>query len=256
MNVVILGSGNVATVFGLLIKNAGHSILEVVSRHIEHAQILADKLKAQVRPGISSIINHADIYIIAVSDDSIKNIANLLNLKNKIVIHTSGATSKNVLEKASDSYGVIYPLQSLRKEAKHTPIIPLLIDGNTPNVIKTITAFAETISERVKYAGDEERIKIHLSAVFVSNFTNHLYALAADYCKKERCDFSLLIPLISEVANRIANYDPETVQTGPAVRYDVITIQNHLERLTSYPKLQKIYWILTESIQQFQRPIS
>jgi predicted short-subunit dehydrogenase-like oxidoreductase (DUF2520 family) len=251
MNVVIFGSGNVATVLGLLIKNAGHNILEVLSRHTEHAQVLADKLEAQAQPGISSITKNADIYIIAVSDGSIKNIASLLNLKNKIVIHTSGATSKNVLEKTSDCYGVIYPLQSLRKDAKHTPQIPLLIDGNTPDVIKTITAFAETISKSVNYASDEDRIQIHLSAVFVSNFTNHLYALAADYCKKEGSDFSLLIPLISEVANRIANYDPKAVQTGPAVRYDVVTIQKHLELLSSHPRLQKIYWMLTESIQQF-----
>src|SRR5205823_1071997 len=97
----------------------------------------------------------------AVSDDSIETIASLFHFKNKIVIHTSGATSKDILKKASALYGVIYPLQSLRKEAKHTPQIPLLIDGNTPDVIKSITAFAGTISERVNYANDEERIKIH-----------------------------------------------------------------------------------------------
>ncbi|HEY6974827.1 MAG TPA: Rossmann-like and DUF2520 domain-containing protein [Chitinophagaceae bacterium] len=253
MNIVILGSGNVATVFGRLIKNAGHNILEVASRNAEHAKALADKLGAKALPGIELITKNADFYIVAVSDDSIANIASLLNLGNKIVVHTSGAASKAVLQKASDCYGVIYPLQSLRKEAEHTPEIPLLIDGNTPDVIKSIIIFAETISKRVSYIDDEERIKIHLSAVFVSNFTNHLYALAADYCKKERGDFSLLIPLIREVADRVANYDPRTVQTGPAVRYDTDTIQKHLKLLSSYPRLQKIYWMITESIQQFQR---
>jgi len=252
MNIVIFGSGNVATILGLSIRNAGHTILEVFSRNIEHAQILAAKLGAKVQRSINSITKNADIYIIAVSDDAITNIANSLNLKNKIVIHTSGATSKNILERTSDLYGVIYPLQSLRKETRCIPQIPLLIDGNTPSVIKSIKAFAETISERVDHADDEERIKIHVSAVFVSNFTNHLYALAADYCKKEGSDFSLLIPLINEVANRVANYDPKTVQTGPAVRYDVITIQKHLELLSPYPQLQKIYRMLTASIQQFQ----
>src|SRR5689334_13316052 len=133
MKIVIFGAGNVATAFGLLIKKAGHNIVEVISRHIEHAQLLANKLNAKARSGINLVTKNADIYIIAVSDDSITNIANSLNLKNKIVVHTSGATSKNVLEKTSDRYGVIYPLQSLRKEAKHVPPIPLLIDGNTPH---------------------------------------------------------------------------------------------------------------------------
>src|SRR4051794_14692704 len=127
MNIVIIGSGNVATVIGLSIKNAGHAIPEVVSRNIIHAQTLATKLGAKALSDLNAITKDADCYIIAVSDDSIENIAGLLNLKNKIVIHTSGATSKDVLKKASKFYGVMYPLQSLRKEAMHTPQVPLLI---------------------------------------------------------------------------------------------------------------------------------
>src|SRR4051794_27389278 len=137
MNIVIFGAGNVATVFGSLIKSRGHNVAEVMSRHIKHAQALANKLGAIALSDINAITKNADIYIIAVSDDSITNIASSLSLRSKIVIHTSGATSKNVLRKTSDLYGVIYPLQSLRKEAKHIPPIALLIDGNTPNVIKS-----------------------------------------------------------------------------------------------------------------------
>src|SRR6476620_9444442 len=99
MNIVIFGAGNVATVFGSLIKNAGNTILEVLSRNIEHAQTFAAKLGAKALSNINSITKNADIYVIAVSDDSIRNIASSLSLKNRIVIHTSGATSKNILEK-------------------------------------------------------------------------------------------------------------------------------------------------------------
>src|SRR5215211_3232429 len=111
MNVVIIGSGNVATVLGLLIKNAGHAVLEIVSRNIHHAQILSTQLNTKAIADINTITKNADLYIVAVSDDAIETIAGLLNLKNKIVVHTSGATSKDVLKKASDYYGVIYPLQ-------------------------------------------------------------------------------------------------------------------------------------------------
>src|SRR5689334_10431798 len=111
MDVVIFGAGNVATVFGSLIKNSGHAVLEVLSRNIEHAQNLANKLGAKAFSDINLITKTADVYIIAVSDDSIANIASSLNLRNQIVIHTSGATSKNILEGISERYGVIYPLQ-------------------------------------------------------------------------------------------------------------------------------------------------
>ncbi|MEI9934278.1 MAG: NAD(P)-binding domain-containing protein [Ferruginibacter sp.] len=45
MKVVIIGSGNIATIFGRLIKKAGHEITEVFSRQAEHAQILANELQ-------------------------------------------------------------------------------------------------------------------------------------------------------------------------------------------------------------------
>jgi len=251
MKIVIIGSGNVATVLGRIIKLAGHIVTEVVGRGINHTEGLAKELDAKANTDINLITKEADIYIIAVSDGAIKSVAETLMIPGKIVVHTSGTISKDVLQKSSDYYGAIYPLQSLRKEVKHIPQIPLLIDGNTTAVIKSIMAFAETVSKKIKYADDTERLKLHISAVFVSNFTNHLYTLAADYCEKGATDFSLLIPLIQEVASRIADYNPITMQTGPAVRGDAITIHKHLELLSAYPELQKIYRVITESIQQF-----
>ena len=87
--------------------------------------------------------------------------------------------------------------------------------------------------------------------MFVSNFTNHLYALGAEYCKKERTDFSLLVPLIKEVADRIEMYEPKSMQTGPAVRYDVTTIQKHLELLNNHPQLKNIYEVMTGKHSKF-----
>jgi predicted short-subunit dehydrogenase-like oxidoreductase (DUF2520 family) len=251
MNVVLIGAGNAATVLGRLTKSSGHTIFEVVSRNETHAQILATKLDAKAQIDISAVTKNADIYIISVSDNSIETLADQLQLKNKIVVHTSGSVSKKVLQNVSELYGVLYPLQSLRKESEHIPEIPLLIDGNTQETIRIIQTFAETISEKVFYANDEERSKLHVAAVFVSNFTNHLYTLAADYCKKEGADFLVLVPLIKEVAERTGMYDAREMQTGPAIRNDATTIQKHLQLLSSNPQMKKIYEVMTESIRAF-----
>jgi predicted short-subunit dehydrogenase-like oxidoreductase (DUF2520 family) len=251
MNVVLIGSGNAATVLGRLIKSSGHVIAEVASPNAAAAQTLAKELHANAQTNIGAVTKNADIYIISVADNAIETVADQLQLKNKIVVHTSGAVSKNVLQNVSERFGVLYPLQSLRKESKHIPDIPLLIDGNTEETIQIIQTFAKTISKKVSHAGDEERLKLHVSAVIVSNFTNHLYALAAEYCKKERTDFSLLVPLIKEVAERIEIYEPESMQTGPAIRYDAITIQKHLQLLSNQSQLKNIYEVMTASIQKF-----
>jgi hypothetical protein len=52
------------------------------------------------------------------------------------------------LQNVSERFGVLYPLQSLRKESKHIPDIPLLIDGNTEETIQIIQTFAKTISKK------------------------------------------------------------------------------------------------------------
>ena len=254
MNVTLIGSGNVATVLGRLIKSAGHTVTEVYSRNLLHADILAKELGANATDDLAGVSVNADLFIISVSDAAIAGIAATLRLPGKMVVHTSGAVAANALKNISDNYGVLYPLQSLRKEANHIPSIPLLVDGSTETVAKEILSFAQSISTKVLFCSDDERLKLHAAAVIVSNFTNHLYALTADYCKKEHTDFSMLSPLIKEVANRVETYNPVNMQTGPAMRNDTLTVAKHLELLNEYPQLKKIYGEMTESIRQFHGP--
>ena len=84
--------------------------------------------------------------------------------------------------------------------------------------------------------------------MLVSNFTNHLFALAEDFCSKENIDFKLLAPLIKETADRTATLSPAEMQTGPAVRNDVFTLDKHLQLLANHPKLKYVYLKLTDSI--------
>ncbi len=248
MNTVLIGSGNAATVLGRLMKAKGHTIREVVSRNILHAKRLADDLHAKAHDDIKKITADGDMYIIAVSDDAIAAIADGLQLQGKIVVHTSGATNKNVLKNSSDNYGVLYPLQSLRKEKTGLPVIPLFVDGKNTEVIEKLFAFARTLSGIVDIADDEKRLKLHLSAVIVSNFTNHLYALAENFCEQENINFAVLAPIIHEVAGRILQFSPDQMQTGPAIRGDRQTMEKHIQLLAGYPQIKKIYEIMSENI--------
>jgi len=249
MQVVLIGSGNTGTVLGRKIKEEGHEILQVWSRELSHAKPLAEELNANPEVSLKNL-RSADIYIIAVPDDAIPNVAAQLDLHNRLVVHTAGSVSKDVLQKASRNYGVLYPLQSLRKEIPVIPEIPFLVDGNTNDDLTLIYDFAETISKRVTVANDEQRKKLHLSAVIVSNFSNHLFAIAEEYCKKTKSDFSLLYPLINEIAHRIEFESPSKLQTGPAIRNDVETLRNHEELLKDYPEIKDLYSTFTKSIQR------
>jgi predicted short-subunit dehydrogenase-like oxidoreductase (DUF2520 family) len=132
----------------------------------------------------------------------------------------------------------------------YLPETPILIDASDESTLMQLLGVAESISGTVVKADDEQRLKMHLAAVFCNNFVNHIYVLMQDYCRKEGLDFHLLLPLIQETANRLYDMDPMEAQTGPALRKDNSTIDKHLAILDNYPSLKLLYKSFTQSIQQ------
>src|SRR5689334_24587324 len=251
MNIVIIGTGNAATVLGKKLKEAGHHIVQVFGRDASAASNLAYQLDTESTNYWSVTRKNADFYLIAVADDAIAEVAKHVHVPGKLVAHTAASVTKDVLKNMSHHYGVFYPLQSLRKEIGELPDVPLFIDASDAGARKKLEQLARSISnDKVIVAGDKERLKFHVAAVIVNNFTNHLYKLVEDYCKNEGLDFKQLIPLIEETAQRLKNISPAAAQTGPAIRHDQPTIDQHLAVLEKYPHLKKIYEIMTESIQQ------
>lgn len=254
MNIVIIGSGNTATVLGTKLFHAGHKILQVISRRQDHAARLAMELHAGWSMDIDVINRDADFYLVALSDDALYGLGERLSLPEKLVAHTAGTVPREVLEKVSSRNGVLYPLQSLRKEIRPFPEIPLLIDADQAEVRAAMTDLALTISANVRQAGNAERLKLHLAATMVNNFTNYLYTLAADFCQREKVDFSMLLPLIKETAGRLSHFPPRDIQTGPAIRGDQRTIQKHLDLLGNYPEITEFYTLFTNKIEAFYHP--
>jgi predicted short-subunit dehydrogenase-like oxidoreductase (DUF2520 family) len=249
VEIVIIGTGNTATVLGKKFKNAGHLILQVVGRNAFEAKKIAELWKTDFTNKWDVVNTGADVYIIAISDDAIGEVTNHLKLPGKVVAHTAASVPKEILKPVTDHYGVFYPLQSLRKEMTDLPDIPIFYDGSDDRTKKKLEKLAHSISgKKVAEANAETMQKLHVAAVIVNNFTNHLYDLAEEYCRKEGLDFSTLYPLIEETAARLKEVSPGKAQTGPAVRHDEETIQKHLNILDSHPDLKKLYEFLSESI--------
>jgi len=251
MKVVLIGSGNAATVLGRIIHAKGHDILQVISRNMAHAHALAMELEAKAVTDFHKIDHRADIILISVADDALSTVGHWLHAGKNLIVHTAGSVSREVLKNNSQQYGVLYPLQSLRKENHDLPEIPFLIDGNTSEVIHVIRSFALTLSSQVSIATDYDRLRLHLAAVTTANFMNHLFTLTESFCHKEGVDFKLLIPLLSETVNRLATHSPAAMQTGPAIRNDRETIHKHISMLSDYPELEKIYEWMTKSITDY-----
>lgn len=250
MDIIIIGTGNVASILGKKILDAGHIILQVYGRDAKAASELAYELNSESTNYWSVVQRNADLYILAVSDIAIEEVVKELQLPDKTVVHTAGAVSKDILKNASSHYGVFYPLQSLKRTAPYLPQTPLLIDASDETTLQQLERLATSISDQVWQVKDEERLKMHMAAVFCNNFVNHLYALMEAYCEKEGLNFQLLIPLIQETAMRLNNIKASNAQTGPAIRRDATTIEKHMALLDTHSELKMIYQLFTQSIQQ------
>jgi predicted dinucleotide-binding enzyme len=146
MNIVIIGSGNVAAVLGRKLIAAGHTIVQIISRNASAASELAYEWDTESANYLTLINKNADLYIIAVSDNAIAEIVQDLSLQGKVVAHTAAAVPMDVLKKVSAHYGVLYPLQSLRKEMKRLPDIPFYVAGNDDIARTQLQVLADAIS--------------------------------------------------------------------------------------------------------------
>ena len=243
ISVVILGSGNVAThLIHAFLKIDSINLKQVYTRNLTDVA----SLKSTV-PTINdlSLLEQADITIIAVSDDAIAAISS--NIKNSLVVHTSGTVEMNALNNSGNK-GVFYLLQSFSKEKEvDFTNIPICLEAENKNDLIKLEKLASLLQGNIYHLSSIQRKKIHVAAVFVNNFTNHMYAIAHDICEDHDVPFNILQPLIQETSQKIKNLTPKQAQTGPAKRNDTETIENHLNLLTKTQ--QELYLKITQSIQ-------
>ena len=246
MRIVIIGTGNVARVLFERIGRTTHEVVQVVGRRPDvdgyfAATSYVDKL--------SLVDQSADLYLVAISDNALYELPGQLRLPGCTVAHTAGSVRADVLREVSGAYGVLYPLQTLRAGITGPEVVmPLLVDGADEVVIGRLETFSRDLSVLVRRAGDAERQRLHLAAVVVNNFTNHLYDTAARFCESAGTDFRLLLPLIEQTALQLRNFPPHLLQTGPARRGDTRTLQKHEELLQQHDSLRELYIFLSKAI--------
>lgn len=246
--ITIIGSGNVATHLASAFINRGFEIVQVFSRNIENATVLANSVEAEAIDDLSLLNNSSDLYIISVSDSAINDVLAKMPNVDGIVVHTAGSVGIEMLNRFNQ-YGVFYPFQTFTKEKEiDFKTIPLLVEGSTDEILKYLKEIASQLSENVIKADTFQRKNVHLSAVFASNFVNHLYSVADKLLNSNGISFDILAPLIRETTEKALSMNPVKAQTGPAQREDFNVIDNHLDILKNNKNEFDIYKLLTESI--------
>ncbi len=247
MNIIFIGSGNVATHLATAMRDAGHRIVGICSQNIEHAERLACLVEAQTYPQVELIPTDADIYIISISDDNIADVVSRLLQPSGIVAHTAGSIDMSVLSRF-DRYGVFYPLQSFTRERNISlQTTPFCIEGSDTDVESVLVELALSLSTDVRCLTSAQRRQCHLAAVFASNFVNCMYAEAEQIMSGADLPMSMLEPLVAETADKAFHMGAVNAQTGPARRGDLSVMRRQLQALPT-ESLRKMYRFVSEEI--------
>lgn len=195
---------------------------------------------------ISAITEDDILTFLAVTDDHIQSISQQLS-PNIPVVHLSGMTDISVLQQYSA--GVCWPLQSMHEHHDiDYQMVPWFLEAKNDPMLARIEHVFRNISSSVHRISSEHRVLVHAAAVFANNFSNHLIGKAGQILDKLEISRSVLLPIIDLNVRSIHHHRAEEIQTGPARRGDILTIQKQLEALVEYPELAELYQQLSRSI--------
>ena len=250
--IVIIGTGNVAFHIALGLYNAGRNIVQVYGRNSDKAGKLAEITRSVPVSSLNDITTEAGFYIISVSDSAIEEVASNMPKVKGMVVHTAGSVSMDLLSNYHSKHGVFYPLQSFSSGKKiEWNKVPLFLESCPEPEDIGLLSLAKSLSGNTSFISSEARKSIHLAAVFAGNFVNYCYTAGHDILKSNNIDPSCLFPLMQEVLDKaITAENPTKVQTGPALRKDIKTINSHLDILKNNTTLCEVYNVISRAIME------
>jgi len=246
----VIGAGKVAWHLSKRLHACGLHVRQVYSRQLDKALQLATEVNAKgINRWEDLDATGVDLIIIAVSDQAILEVAQQLSrqlVHPPLVVHTSGSSPLSWLSEALPRSGIFYPLQSFSwGRVPDFTTIPICIETAHPEDQNFLIQLGERISHQVRLTSESDRKQLHLAAVFVNNFVNELYQIGAEILAEKRLPFELLLPLIQETAAKVQALPPDQVQTGPALRGDLSTIERQLDLLEAHPDWRELYGLMT-----------
>lgn len=247
--VVLIGAGNLAINLAFALQKNGFRIIQVYNRTPRPGELLAKKVSSEYTSDIDRIFKKADLYVLAVKDTAIDEMAQKLSIDNGFIVHTSGTVDMKVLKKASSNYGVFYPVQTfLKTKRKSFRDVPLCIEANNKGNETLLQNMAGRLSGHVYKVNSQQRKIIHIAAVFSCNFVNYLNSVAEDLLLENGLDFDILGGLIRETWRNTGKGNIFRNQTGPATREDHEVMNEHLFMLSGHPDHKQIYELISKAI--------
>ena len=246
IKVVLIGAGNLAMNFQKIFDiSSGVDLIQWYNRKLKKIRSFENKIS--ITDKISDL-KPADIYLIAISDDAIAKISEKIKTS-ALVVHCSGSVAIDELL-CNSKKGVLYPIQTFSNMPLATfNKLPFIIETENKNDFELLQDLVLKIGGKPIEMNSQKRSYIHLIAVMINNFGNHLIELGENIAQRQDIAFAIFHPIIEETHKNAIEIGARNSQTGPAKRKDNKTINRHLD-LLSDEEIKKIYLGLTDSIKK------
>lgn len=261
--VSLIGSGNLAQALGPALKSAGFRIIVVAGRNntasMRRASALARKLGAKaIRLEEAEAGPLADITWLCHTDDALaetaRKLARISGWKNKIVLHSSGALSSDVLaplQRVGARTGSLHPMMTFVPGTRpNMKDVPFAVEGDREavGVAREITARLGAKIFTIKKAN---KVLYHALGSFSSPM------IVATLVTAERVgrgaglspqqSRAIMGPILEQTLANYRKRGPAAAFSGPIKRGDLNTVSRHLQQLSRVPQAREVYRALVRS---------
>lgn len=244
--IALIGLGNLGWNLASRLHECGYPIKQVLAADTEPHNSFLKKIGAERIDAIEALAPEIKFIFLCTPDDVLNDLASKIK-HSATLVHCSGGTPLFNRENS----GVFYAFQTF---TKYFPVpwdgIPIFIESDKEAIAEELTSIANRISGNARRASSAQRQAIHVAGVFGANFVNHIIYQAQAVLDDAKLPFEVMEPLLVETLRKAFEHGPAGSQTGPAKRGDHQLIAKHLAYLANHPERQRIYALLSESIEQ------
>ena len=247
--IAIIVFGNVGSSLAKQFHLSGCPVEVIVCRNPEK-KATAQNYSKIVVSSVTQIPLTIQVCILAVSDNAIQSVAQLIPPRPDLtVLHLSGASPLEALLPHTNA-GVMWPLQTFTSGfAPDWKNIPLFLTADQTQALAALQYLASFLSSKIHVIDEQQRQFLHIAAVFANNFTNYMLTNAWEICQKHQLPFEVLLPMVNELLVKAQTIAPINNQTGPARRNDTQTLARQITILQKYHSEKvSLYQLISEKI--------
>jgi predicted short-subunit dehydrogenase-like oxidoreductase (DUF2520 family) len=261
VRIAIVGPGNLGRALGLSLKRAGYRIDEVIFRETPGSRARAVSLSRRLGARATSIRNAslaADVVWLTVPDRAISacaaTLANRVNWKGKVVLHSSGALPSDeldVLRQKGAAIASVHPFMTfVPGSAPSLETVPFALEGER-TAVRAARRIIQKLDGIVFPILKKDKAAYHAWGSFTSPLFIALLAtaerVAASAGVAPGVRRARMMPILEETLRNYAKKGADRAFSGPIIRGDVATVKKHLAVLKKVPEAREVYLALARS---------